>query len=207
MRVTETEREKGHLLKLLLDGGGELLLDLDFCNEKRIGAGSEITPSQIKEYKAESDYRRAKSRALWLLDRYVYSERRLYEKLIKAGFGGEPSAKAVARLKELGLIDDASLALRTAQDLSRRGVSKREAYGKLLAKGIPAPVVKEALENGEFDEREQIAQLIERKYARQLAAGETQKVYAALCRKGFSFSAVRDVLKKHSEELEYSEDF
>ena len=33
-----------------------------------------------------------------------------------------------------------------------------------------------------------------------------EKVYAALIRKGFSFSAVRNVLKKYSEELEYSEE-
>ena len=196
MTVTDITREKGHCVKLTFDSGDGVLLDLDFCDETCIRKGAEVSPEQVKEFKAESDYRRAKSRALWLLDRYVYSERRLYEKLIKAGFGKEPSARAIARLKELGLIDDTSLALRASQDLSRRGVSKREAYGKLLAKGIPAPVVKEALENARFDERGQIAQLIERKYARQLAAGETQKVYAALCRKGFSFGAVRDVLKK-----------
>ena len=33
-----------------------------------------------------------------------------------------------------------------------------------------------------------------------------QRVYAALVRKGFSFSAVRNALKKYSEELEYSEE-
>ena len=202
MTVIDLKREKGHLVEVCFKNGESVALDLDFCAEKCIHKGDELTRGQIDEYKAESDYVRAKSRALWLLDRYTYSERRLFEKLKQAGFGEEASARALARLKELGLIDDKSLAARYAGECSRRGISKREAYGKLYLKGFNAETVKAAIEDAGFDEKSQIQGLLERKYKSKLLSGETDKVYAALIRKGFSFGEVRNALKQYSEELE-----
>lgn len=206
MTVSAINREKGRLARVVFAGGESILLDLDFCCEKCIHEGDDIPPEKIGEYVFESDCVRAKSRALWLLDRYTYTERRLYEKLVRAGFGERAVSAAIARLKELGLIDDKNLASLFAEDSARRGISKRAAYSKLLAKGFDAKTVKEALLIADFDEAGQIAALLEGKYARLLSAGETKKVYAALIRKGFSFGAVRDALKKYSDELEYNGD-
>lgn len=202
MTVADIKREKGHIVRLSFEGGESAVLDLDFCAEQCIHKGDSISPEKLKEYIAESDYIRAKSRAMWLLDRYNYSSRRLEEKLKKAGFSAAACNRAIERLVELGLLNDGNLAQLYAEDFARRGVSKREAYGKLILKGIPPEAVKRALDGAEFDEPQQIEMLIEKKYARRLLEGETDKVYAALIRKGFSYGAVRDALKKYSEELE-----
>ena len=85
MTVTELKREKGHLMRVRFEGGESILLDLDFCVEKCIHEGDGISPETVKEYLSESDYIRAKSRAIWLLDRYTYTERRLFETLKTAG--------------------------------------------------------------------------------------------------------------------------
>lgn len=206
MTVKEISREKGHLLKVSFAEGKHIFLDLDFCREKCIHEGDNLSEEKIKEYLEESDYIRAKARAVWLLDRYSYTERRLFEKLTRAGFEKKAASKALLRLKELGLIDDNNLAVLYAGDCARRGVSKRAAYSKLLAKGFDIQTVKAALDCTDFDEKEQINGLLERKYAKYLAAGETEKVYAALVRKGFSFAAVRDTLKQYNEELMYNGD-
>lgn len=203
MTVTALTRIKGHLVRVSFSNGKSILLDAGLCAEKCIHEGDGLTEEKIEEYVLESDYLRAKSRALWLLDRYNYSERRLFEKLKQAGFSHEASARTLARLKELGVIDDTSLALSYAGELSRRGVSKREAYGKLYAKGFCADTVKRALEDAGFDETAQIKQLLDGKYKAKITAGDTEKVYAALVRKGFSFSAVRNALKEYVSELEY----
>ena len=206
MTVSKISREKGHIVRLEFSDGESAVLDLDFCNEKCIHEGDEIPPERLKEYLAESDYIRAKARAVWLLDRYTYTERRLAEKLKAARFGEEAVKKAVERLKELGLVDDRGLSARYAEDCARHGISKREAYYKLYSKGFDAETVRAALDSADFDEAEQINALLERKYARALNSGETEKVYAALVRKGFSYGAVRDALKKYNEELKYSGD-
>ena len=204
MKVCFLKRQKGHTVKVGFDSGEEVLLDLDLCVQKCIHEGDEVTESDLSEYIAESHYIRAKSRALWLLDRYQYTERRLYEKLKTAGFPDTACKKAIDRLKELGLIDDSSLAVRYAEDLSRRGISKRAAYQKLLAKGFSRDTVNSAIQDTEFDEQGQIKEIIRSKYAKKICDGEVDKVYSALIRKGFSYGAVRDALKEYSEELKYS---
>ncbi|MBO4692939.1 MAG: regulatory protein RecX [Clostridia bacterium] len=204
MKVISLKREKSHLVSVAFENGESVLLDIDLCVQKCIHEGDEITDEQISEYKSESDYMRAKSRALWLLDRYIYSERNLFKKLRQAGFGEIPAARAISRLKELGIIDDKSLAYRYAQALERRGVSKREAYGKLYGKGFNSDTINEALEGAAFDEDKQLRELIERKYNGKLLSGDIDKVYAALVRKGFSYSAVRNALKEFSRKIELS---
>lgn len=206
MTVTDLISKKGHLISVEFSGGESVLIDKGVLIEECIHKDDELTPERVKELKIKSDYVRAKQRALWLLDRYVYTERRLKDKLKSAGFSEDISQKAVERLKELGVIDDSALALRFAEECLRRGISKRAAYAKLMQKGFDSKTIKQALQSTAFDEQEQLKELIERKYASKIAEGEAEKVYAALIRKGFSYNAVRSALKSYLEELDYSGD-
>ena len=203
MQINEVIRQKKHLVKVRLADGREIYLDSDFAAQNAIKAGDNVTEQKIDEWLRESDYVRAKSRALWFLDRADHSEKTLYEKLTRADISPEACARAIARLKELGLLDDVRYANRLAERLVEANVSKREAYVKMLAKGLPRDIVNAALEDIETDEAAQIGALISKKYRTKLENPENiPKVYAALVRKGFSYSAVREALKRYSEELE-----
>lgn len=206
MTVTDLISKKGHLISLEFDNGESVLIDKDVLIEECIYKDDELTPERVRELEEKSHYVRAKQRALWLLDRYQYTERRLKDKLKSAGFSEEISQKAVERLKELCVINDNGLALRYAEECSTKGISKRAAYLKLMQKGFDSETIKQALESTDFDEQTQLKELIERKYASKIAKGETQKVYSALIRKGFSYGAVRSALKNYSDELDYSGD-
>ena len=203
MQINEVIRQKKHLVRVRLADGREIYLDSDFAAQNAIKAGDNVTEQKIDEWLRESDYVRAKSRALWFLDRADHSEKTLYEKLTRADISPEACARAIARLKELGLLDDVRYANRLAERLVEANVSKREAYVKMLAKGLPRDIVNAALEDIETDEAAQIGALISKKYRTKLENPENiPKVYAALVRKGFSYSAVREALKRYSEELE-----
>ena len=68
---------------------------------------------------------------------------------------------------------------------------------------LPKDIINQVLADTPFDESEQIAELIDKKYRLKLQTeGGSQKVYAALIRKGFSYSAVREQLKKYTQEIE-----
>ncbi len=209
MIITEIKRDKGHTVRVTLDSGEQALIELDFAAEIPLKKGQELSHERLRELLAESDYRRAKQRALWYLDRAEHSERALYEKLVRARFSKSVSARVIARLKELGLIDDERYAHRLAERMAENNISKREAAHKLFARGIPKEIINSALEDTPCDECAQIRAIIEKKYRLKLENPQnTQKVYAALIRKGFSYRAVRDTLKQYSEEIKYSdEDF
>lgn len=207
MVITALVKDKSHLTKLMLSDGSEILIDNDVCVQNSLYEDMEIDHEFIKELKFDSDYKRAKSRALWYLDRMDYTEKSLSQKLNRAGFSKESVAAVMANLVEFGMVDDRRYAERYAQRLIEQNTSKREALNKMYLKGIPYDLAKEVLEEIDTDELSQIAELLERKYASKLQdENSAQKVFAALIRKGFSYSAVRTALKKYIEELEYSED-
>ncbi len=208
MIITEILRDKKHLTKIRFGDGGEILLDNDVLSENGLCVGTELSQEEVKALKYDSDYKRALSRAFWYLDRMDYTEKTLYEKLLKAGFNKRASAAVIARLCELGLVDDRRFAERLAERFKESNVSNREALHKMLLKGVPYELAKEILNNSDTDEEEQIKNLLEGKYAYRLTTENgAEKVYAALVRKGFSYGAVRSAMKKYIQELEFSEEY
>jgi len=207
MIITAITKEKKHLTRIVLSDGAEILIDNDVCVENCLYTEMEVEPEFIKELKFNSDYKRAKSRALWYLDRMDYTEKSLSEKLNKAGFSKRAVAAVMANLIEFSMVDDRRYAERYAERLMEQNTSKREALNKMYLKGVPYDLAKEVLDDTDSDEESQIKALLERKYASKLLGENgTQKVFAALIRKGFSFSAVRSALKKYSDELEFCEE-
>ncbi|MBQ5911235.1 MAG: regulatory protein RecX [Clostridia bacterium] len=203
--ISLKDRRKG-LTSVLLEDGTELLLDTEIVIIKNLTPGAVIGDPDALLY--ESDLKRAKSRALWYLSRGDLSEKKLTEKLTLGGFMPSAVQSAAERMKELGLVDDLRLAQRLFEYYSEGGSSKREIYFKLTNKGIPSGIAKQVLEENETDEQEKLIKLIKTKYASKLKTEEgVQKTFAALVRKGFSFSDVKEALKAYSEELEEVDEF
>ena len=207
MTVLSVTKDKKHLTKICFDDIEDIFIDNDICVDFGICEGLNLTLEQIEEIKFESEYQRAKSRALWYLDRMDYTEKKLFEKLVMAGFDKKASAKVLSNLTEFGIVDDRRFAIRYAERLMESNISKRQALGKLYQKGVPYDLAKEVLEDQKVDASEQLAELISKKYANKLLAENgTQKVFAALVRRGFSYSDVKSALNKFNEELEFCEE-
>ncbi len=205
MRIIEIKPSKLHLNTVSLSNGEEVLIDKDVCAENRLCADTEIDSDALKELKFQSDYVRAKSRALWYLDRMDYSEKALFDKLVLKGFDKKASSAVIAKLLELGLLDDRRYGERLAEKLTLSGVSKRAAMQKMFAKGLPYDLCKELLEETEVDEESALLRLIETKYITKLQdKNNYPKVYAALVRRGFSYGDIKSALKKYTED--FSED-
>lgn len=206
MIVTDIKKDKKHLFKICFDDDSYILIDADVCSEKGLRKGDFLDEKELKELKHDSDYKRAKSRALWYLDRMDYTEKALFEKLQKAGFGKKVSAKVLEKFCELGLVDDRRYAERFAERCKESNISKREAVHKMLQKGVPLELAKQVTEELETDEESQILSLIEKKYKRKLQEENGfSKVFAALARKGFDFGSIKSALRKYNDELEFSE--
>lgn len=200
MQILKLQKDKLHLTKIYLSNGEEVLIDNDVCGEKCLKVGDILTEENLNSLVFESQYQRAKSRAVWYLDRKDRTSKDLYNKLCTAGFDKKASAKVIGRLQEVGLIDDRRFAENYAARLMDGNTSKREALQKLLQKGVPYDMAKEVLSDCEVDEASQINELIDRKYrTKLLAENGVQKVYAALIRKGFSYEAVKTALKNYTE--------
>ena len=65
MLITEVQKQKKHLTKLVLEGGEEVLLDNDICLNYSLKPERQITEEELSKLRYESEYARPKSRALW----------------------------------------------------------------------------------------------------------------------------------------------
>ncbi len=206
MKIVSLKNKRKGLTSVILEDGSELLLDTEIVIANSLTPGIILDDSDKLLF--ESDVKRAKSRALWYLSRGDLSRKKLREKLITGGFMPSAAEIAVERMAELSLVDDTRLAQRLYEYLSESGASKREILYKLQNKGIPADIAKQVIEADESSESEKLKKLIKTKYASKLQSEENvKKVFAALIRKGYNYSDVREALKAYSEELENSEEF
>lgn len=200
MQILNIKKDKLHLTKISLSNREEVLIDNNVVSENYLKKGDELDENKLNGLIFESQYQRAKSRAVWYLDRKDRTSKELYNKLCQAGFDKKAVAKVIGRLTEVGLIDDYRFAENYANRLMESNVSKREALQKMLQKGVPYDMAKEVLSDCDADENEQITALIDKKYRTKLMAdGGVEKVYAALVRKGFSYEAVKTALKNYIE--------
>lgn len=126
-----------------------------------------------------------------------HSEAELCRKLAAKGYEEAEIEASVARLKELGYLDDLRFARAFASSALRNG----RGYGpklklELVRRGVAAGTVGQVLDelNEEFSEKELLAQLMARRYPGFDPAAATDKekrrVVSFLQRKGFSLSAI-----------------
>ena len=146
-------------------------------------------------------------RALWHLGRRDFGAKELRERLLRYRPNNKPSPseedveKALARLQELGLIDDERRAERLTESLQRKGYGKRHIQMELRQRGLPEP------EEAPEDEGEIIARLLQTKYAAKLGDERNRRLTVqALLRRGFQYAGIRDAMKL-SDELDYIDDF
>lgn len=116
---------------------------------------------------------------------------------------GEWIAAVVARLIELGLVDDRAYASAVARRLRGRGSSRRLIAGRLAEKGVPDDIAREILEAETDPGAERRAAAT---YARRRGLGphrvdpaareeRRERDLAALARAGFSYETARSVLE------------
>ena len=115
----------------------------------------------------------------------------------------------VIRAQQLELLDDASFARQKAAWMARRNKSPREIRMQLARCGVDEAITEAVMEElfAQNEEelspaRQAILRLLERPYAARLAAGETDKVKAALARRGFTHEDIRAALAAWQEQRE-----
>lgn len=203
MRVTAVEPKRKSLSALYIDGEYAMSLDTQTLADNRIEAGVELDDERLFEIKKESDYRRAKEKALWLLSGRDYSEKEL-EKKLSATCDNEASILAVERMVELGLVNDERFANRYACDLINiKHLSQSAVVYKLVQKGIDRELAREVAQNLEVEPTEQIRAVIEKKYLNRLNDEKSiRRAVAALQRMGYRWSDIKSVIYDYTDDEE-----
>ena len=196
LRITEIKTTKKGRYALFCDEGFLFSVDEETLLRHHVAEGSVFSGEELMLLREASDYQRAKNKALELLGLRDHTRAELEQKL-RRSFDEHTAALAVQNVAELGLIDDEACAERYAAELvERRGMSVKAAAQKLREHGVDRTLADEVLAKYRDGEGERIASLISSKYHAKLATPKgRQSVMAALARRGFSPSAIREAIK------------
>lgn len=198
MQITAVEPRRKGLSALFIDGEEAMKLDTEVILAHRFDVGREITDEELHACVLDSDMKRCKDKALWLISFRDHSRRELFDKL-RRDYSEESCERALGRLEELGLVDDGRYARRYTADLINiKHLSERGVRQKLREKGIDRELIDEVLSEIEVNEEEQIRSVIEKKYANALDDEKVRRrAVNALMRLGFSYGSIKSALREY----------
>ena len=200
MTVTNLEKKRKFLTAVYIDHEYAMDLDTRVLEENRIVQGTELTDEKLYSLLLESQHRRAKEKALWLLSFRDHSSKELYDKLIK-DYSEEISEATVNRMKELRLINDEVYAKKLAKDLLSKHQSPSNSRYKLIQKGFPREEAELIVEELDINPVDEICALIEKKYINKLADEKgLRRTVAALQRAGYKWSDIKSALAHYTED-------
>ena len=205
MKITSIEKYKGSTYRIDFDEGESAYLNIEIINKFNLKAGLDLPLSAWEQIKQESDYRRARERALYLLDRRDYSFVEMFKKL-RQNYDEELCYRVMQRLVELGSINDR----RYAEGLARHYMEvklfgRRRAFQEMRLKGLTKEVIDIALQEYDEGADERLRRLIEKKYLRYMTDEKgINRAKNSLVRYGYDYSDINRAFKEI--ESEYDED-
>jgi len=133
-------------------------------------------PKPVNAEREKAGFLRA---ALYYIDRYGGPrarvlralERRARRRKLDEATAAPLIADAMARVDELGIVDDAAFAASKARGLRQRGTSKRAAIAKMRAAGLDAETAAAALEEQDAEAGEEAERMAAERYAERRRLG------------------------------------
>ena len=167
MKITSITKKNGTRWQIEVDDEYWAILDAEIIVNQHLKVGVELTEERMEEILRAADFRRARERALYLLDYRDHSRGEIVEKLSR-NVDRVIAEEVADKLCELGLIDDGAYAKKLARHfLLTKKYGARRAEFEMRRKGIDGRLAAEAVAEVEPDE-DLLEELALKKYGRYL---------------------------------------
>lgn len=167
MKITSITKKNGTRWQIEVDDEYWAILDAEIIVNQHLKVGVELTEERMEEILRAADFRRARERALYLLDYRDHSRGEIVEKLSR-NVDRVIAEEVADKLCELGLIDDGTYAKKLARHfLLTKKYGARRAEFEMRRKGIDGRLAAEAVAEVEPDE-DLLEELVLKKYGRYL---------------------------------------
>ena len=199
MIVTEIRPVTKQKYQIDVEGEPAFVLYKGEVSRYHLEKDREISAEVYREIVEEVLTKRAKLRAMHLLEQGDRTKKGLRENLLKNGYPSEAVEEAMAYVESFHYIDDKRYAQTYIQNQSgKKGRARIQM--ELRQKGVPQEYIDQAFQETEedTDARGVIRELILKKRREQgpMEEKERQKLYGFLMRRGFSSSDIISVLRE-----------
>ncbi len=199
--VRKPRRKK---VDLYVDGELALTIGAELAVERDLKPGTEMSLRQIGALEYEEARRSCLAAAVRLLSYRQRSERELRERLRQKGFAKPPVDESIARLRDLGYVNDAAFARFYAEGRqSSRPSSQRLLTVELRRKGVEASVAEKATAGVSDEEAAYDAATRRLRMLRGMEYDRfRERLGSFLTRRGFSYDVARRTIDRCWAELD-----
>lgn len=196
--ITQIKPQKNKKrFNVFVDGKFSFALPAEALAKAGIRANDEITPEEIEKLIKENEFQKILDRVLNFLSFRPRSKKEILDFLVKKQSGEKTQKMVMARLKDLGMVDDKAFAewwVEQRKNFRPKGV--RGLKAELIKKGINKELIEEAI--GKIIDEESLARVsLEKKIEtfRKLPPEKfRQKVTSFLAYRGFSWDTIKKIL-------------
>lgn len=196
MKITKIEKFKGKTLGVYFEEEEPVFVNSEIVAEFHLKEGMNIPESAVEQIIKANDTRRARERALYLLDARDYSYTELFKKL-EVNYDEDICYEVLNSLAELGVVDDRRYAQRLGEYLiEKKRFGRYRAAMEMKRRGLSKDLISETLDKYDEDSVVRLYELVKEKYEQYLTDQKgVNRVKNALVRKGFSYDDINAVIK------------
>ena len=206
MAIVTDIRDFRGVIAVYADGTLVMRVAKKHFNKIKLTVGDDFEPDEYADSLAAIQMNDAYEFALTCLDFSQRSSGELTKKLISRGYVQPAAEAAVARLIEVGIIDDARYARRIAETSTHKNVGVYAMKRKLMSKGFSEEDTENALTALDDEQQRSACKAIADKFRTKYAALPPREARAklsqALARRGFSWDVISGVLDNADEDFE-----
>ena len=196
--------ERRDRVRIFVDGEFWAELDSGVAVKHGLFEGAVLSQASLAEARVAGERSLAMNRALSLLGYRARAKGELRERLGRAGYSGETVAVVIARLEELGYLDDEEFARSLAREDAHKKYGPRRILGDLRRAGVDEEVAREAVDEAFVECSEYLTALAiaRRRYNKEEKGSDTQarRVYGFLMRRGYSADVCVEVARGYRQE-------
>lgn len=200
-QITEHPRKPGRYI-IDVDGREFAIVNADALVDLKVRPGVVIDDVRAAQLREAGEFVEAYDRALNLLAFRARSSRELHRRLVQKGTSTKRAEQVIAKLREVGLIDDADFARQLTRSKLAGGSSRRRVHQELFKRGVSRDVAHAAVDEVAEDEGlsdEASIERVARKKWRTLAELDPptrrRRLYGFLARRGFDSDDVSRMVR------------
>ena len=200
--ITDIKPHKKNSFMIYIDNEYKFCLYKGEIKRFKLEIGSHISSNIINNILDEVIYKRARERALYIIERNEKTEYEIRQKLKDNKYPDEIIDRVIDMLNKYEFINDYSYAKRYIE-YKKNSKSMTAIKNDLYKKHIPRDVLNSVLEEVCVDETDLIINLLEKKYYKfDLNENlEKNKVINKLMYKGFKYNQIEEAINKYLRDL------
>ena len=198
MEVKPSQRKKGRFL-VKLEDGNILRVTEEEVLRFSLAAGMELDDESLEALDESAQRSAVRAAAASMIGSRPLSKKELTRRLVRKGADEEDAGEAADWLEDIGAGNDREYAAMLVRHYAGKGYGRARIREEMYRRGVDRELWDQALEELP-DQSETLDRLIQKKCRGDLSdRREVRRVSDSLLRRGFSWSEVKDALRRYTE--------